>query len=291
MKCNICNSKKIRKDNFATSMLSLKNTKFGVFRCDNCKIEFLYPQLTTEELKNLYSTNYFSLEDSPKHTEKYNAPKTDYINDLASVRVPKFKRTLIEFKKINNNYVKLLDVGAATGDFMKIASDLNFDVDGIEYSKYAIQKAFELYNLNIQNIELSEIKLIEHYDIVHLNHVFEHFNNPKQELKYIYNVLVKNGLLYIEIPYQFSLIHKISYFFRDKNSNANVHSLHHPFFYTPSSLIQILVESGFKVKKVSVFDKNRLNNEGILNKFKYYSWYILSHFKIGNFIEIYALKK
>ena len=78
-----------------------------------------------------------------------------------------------------------MDVGAASGDFLNVAKNLDLDVEGIEYSQYGVDKAYELYNIILEKKLLSDIKKKSYYDFIHLNHVFEHFNNPNEELFHI----------------------------------------------------------------------------------------------------------
>jgi 2-polyprenyl-3-methyl-5-hydroxy-6-metoxy-1,4-benzoquinol methylase len=88
----------------------------------------------------------------------------------------------------------LLDVGCATGDFLSIAQDF-YIVEGLELSKWssdiAKQRCFKIHTCPLT--ELPDKK----FDIITLWAVIEHFENPQQEIKKIYNLLNPDGIICI----------------------------------------------------------------------------------------------
>jgi SAM-dependent methyltransferase len=182
----------------------------------------------------------------------------------------------------------MLDVGAATGDMVNIACEMGYQAEGIELSKFAIARAKELYNIDLKQLFLNEIES-NSFQIVHLNHVFEHFNDPLTELNHLNRILVDNGILYIEIPYQFHLMERIKYKFFSKPRPFTLHSIHHPYFYTPGTIKSMVINSGFEIIKLNVFSSKRYM-ETNKNWFKMIFWLIISILGIGNHIELYAKK-
>ena len=126
--------------------------------------------------------------------------------------------------------------------------------------------------------------------MIHLNHVFEHFVDPRNELKEIKRILKNNGGLYIEVPYQFNLVERIKFLFGKRNK-FDQYSLHHPYFYTPKNLSFILKEFNFEIVSISIFDKNRYPRSNFIEKFKCFLWYLLSKINCGNYIEIISKNK
>ncbi len=290
-KCIICNRSSFELDSIANKILGLNN-KFNVYKCKYCKQSLLLPQLNYDELDKLYSSAYFDNSTGlnfDEHNDISKAPD-DYKNIISS-RLEKFRRTINLLKKINPNGNLILDVGAATGEFLNEAKKMNLHVEGIEFSQFAIDQAFENYNIKIQKLQLSEISIYKKYDFIHLNHVFEHFNNPNDEVKYLYSLLDRNGVLYIEIPFQFHFIEKFLYKYFKNKPKFSLSSVHHPFFYTPQTIRSILEKHDFNVISLKVFDRSRYQAITLSSKIKLIFWIILSYFKIGNFIEIIAVKK
>ena len=89
----------------------------------------------------------------------------------------------------------LLDVGCATGDFLRVARNY-FAVEGLELSQWGAKIALER-GLKIHQCLLGDIKGAEKYDIVTLWGVIEHFQNPLEEMHEIHRLLKPNGIVCI----------------------------------------------------------------------------------------------
>jgi 2-polyprenyl-3-methyl-5-hydroxy-6-metoxy-1,4-benzoquinol methylase len=289
--CPACGYSKWSIDTIATSILGLPSSH-EVFTCANCKLSRLAPQLNTEQLTGLYADAYFNKnENISLNYSGIEGTPTDYISETAKERHQHFIRTVDGLIFLNPEGKTLLDVGAATGDFLAIAKDKGLDGHGIEFSEYARTKAKEKYGIELLNLPLSGHTPDFRYDFIHLSHVFEHFNEPITELRHISRLLDKKGMLYIEIPCQFHLIEKFIFKMRRNTGRFTLHSLHHPFFYTPKAIIQLLKSQGFQIIHLSVFEPERYESKLISQKIKKIIWYLLSLFSIGNYIIIYAKKR
>jgi SAM-dependent methyltransferase len=182
-----------------------------------------------------------------------------------------------------------LDVGAATGEFVKVAREHGFDADGTEFSEYAVEQA-KVNGIVLDRLPLEDIRKDEAYDIVHLNHVFEHLTDPTTELTHIRRLLRTNGILYIEIPYQFHPVERLSFLVRRPRADFSLTSLHHPYFYTPRTIRRLLKAHGFDVLRVSLFSAERYQADTAIAKGKKAIWWCLSKVGIGNYIEIMACR-
>jgi len=79
------------------------------------------------------------------------------------------------------------------------------------------------------------------YDVVFSRHVLEHLTNPYDELKKIRDVLKKDGILYLVIPYE-----------RLKKTNLGPHKSRHLYAWNLQTINNLLYETGFKVLKNEV---------------------------------------
>ena len=274
-----------------TSRLGLPKSH-EVLICAKCKLSRLSPQLNANELTGLYADAYFNKnENTSLNYSGIEGAPTDYISEIVKERYQHFIRTVERLIFLNPEGKTLLDVGAATGDFLAIAKNKGLDVHGLEFSEYAGTKAKEKYGIELLNLPLSKYTPDFKYDFIHLSHVFEHFNDPVAELRNISRLLDKKGILYIEIPYQFHFIEKFIFKMRRKIGRFTLYSLHHPFFYTPKAIIQLLKSQGFQIITLSVFEPERYETKMISQRVKKIIWYLLSLFSIGNYIIIYARKR
>lgn len=91
----------------------------------------------------------------------------------------------------------VLDIGAGTGEFLKLAGDNGWNIQGIEPSekarKLANEKGIELKD-TMQSFEGAQ------YDVVTLWHVLEHLPELQEVVKKIESFVKPGGLLIIAVP-------------------------------------------------------------------------------------------
>ncbi len=87
----------------------------------------------------------------------------------------------------------LLDIGCSTGLFLSVAKNF-YHVEGCELSSWATEIA-ETRELTIHKCELSKIQTDKLFDIITLWGVIEHFEYLGEEIRNIYNLLNKNGIV------------------------------------------------------------------------------------------------
>jgi SAM-dependent methyltransferase len=180
------------------------------------------------------------------------------------------KPFLFGLKKIQKYSVggKLLDVGAGKGEFLSIARDKGYMVQGFEPSKEFCNFASREFNIYVHCGDLSTfVKTIGfkiEYDVISLFHVLEHVKNPKSLLHELRPLLSEDGICYIEVPNADALLLKVVdkiYKLIGKGWSSRLSPLHPPFHsigYTSQSIRILLENSGFDVKEIWTFSgRNR----------------------------------
>jgi SAM-dependent methyltransferase len=93
---------------------------------------------------------------------------------------------------------RLLDVGCATGDLLEAARDRQYLAEGLELSEWSSQiaagKGFIIYKEYLAS--LAE-RLPNHFDVITLMGVIEHFAEPAEEMNSICKLLKPNGIVVI----------------------------------------------------------------------------------------------
>jgi 2-polyprenyl-3-methyl-5-hydroxy-6-metoxy-1,4-benzoquinol methylase len=258
---------------------------YEVKHCPECGLRWLSPRPTPSAYSKLYSyERYF---DGSSTVEDY--PK------IAKERRFGFRKRIQMLEKIltGRKNLKILDIGAATGEFVHEALLRGHDATGIELSEGAKQVAKEKYGIELLGTEIEALEPTEKYDVVHMSHVLEHLIDPVRTLNICQSLLRNGGILVIEVPQQFynDLDRLKNMLGMSRKSEFNAYSLHHTFFFNPENMSDLLKKTGFIIKSIKTANKNRtpLYPFSIKNLFlRYYLWLsdILHHG--GNIIEVYA---
>lgn len=226
---------------------------FSVYKCNKCKVLFLNPKPSSEELKKYYSSNkYYSLKDIQNKESKktrlrlflyniyFNPKKRNLFLKILFLPIKFFIRgTNLEKEK------RILDIGSGNGQFLYEMKELGMDVYGVEPGDFN-QKETKKYGLNIEKTDFLNYKSKkEYFDIITMNHVLEHVSEPKIVLEKIKTILKKDGLLILGIPNTDSLAYSIF--------SKDWHQLdvpRHLFDYSNKNIVELLKKKGFSIIKI-----------------------------------------
>lgn len=97
--------------------------------------------------------------------------------------------------------MSVLDVGSGAGFFMFVLQKKGIRIEGIEPNEeYA---SFASKTLELEKVKtgfLLEMEAAQQYDIITINHVFEHLPNPKEAMLHLYKLIKPGGRLLLEVP-------------------------------------------------------------------------------------------
>ncbi len=285
--CPLCSSTEKRKMDVPSAILDLPgNSESSVVLCSDCGAYYLWPYISEELLSELYSKSYFTgISESDSKLSNVPSSNNDYESDFVAVRLGKFRETVRVLLKLSPNAKSILDIGAATGDFLAIAKEEGFAVTGIELSSYASAKAKKAYGFEFHETGIVKFQGKGKYDLIHMNHVFEHFDFPHQALEKIDSLLNEGGMIYVEVPFQFNVFEVLMYRLKGQKKKFDVFSLHHPMFYRPATLKKIFAEHGFDCKSICVFKWSRYPTIGLKGQIKRLIWLVASLVGQGIMIE------
>ena len=164
---------------------------YRLARCLGCGM--VWDPFPPGDVGAVYGENYFVNDN----------PKGGYANYFEGMNIN--KRTFYErIKRINKKAEekgRMLDVGSALGDSLIEARRLGWkDVTGVELSGFAAGKAKER-GINVRVGTLKSAKFPpNHFDVVTLQDVIEHVEDPESEMREIYRVLKPGGFVFIVTP-------------------------------------------------------------------------------------------
>ncbi|MBU1975508.1 MAG: class I SAM-dependent methyltransferase [Nanoarchaeota archaeon] len=202
--------------------------------------------------KVIYNENYFSGKNSFFYTLGYGRFSGTYFNSL--------------YKSIHK-YVKndfhVLDVGCAYG-LMLLRFPDSVQKFGLDVSKYAIDIARSKVPGAVFKLGNAEHRFpFAGIDMILLNDVIEHIEQPESLLKNTYSALKRGGILFITTP-NLNIVRKRLFRYADTKE-------HHISMFTHEDLLDLLERSGFSVLEkwtfIDIISSIRLSSNGLESAF------------------------
>jgi len=133
------------------------------------------------------------------------------------------------FADVYDGAGRVLDVGAGSGEFAYLMAARGKAVTGIEPNRGYAEYCRETLGLDVQTAHLApDLFAAGRFDLIRLNHVLEHLNDPVRYLAMIAAWLAPGGTLYVEVP-------NIETYAREK-SRGNMFHYGHIFNFNPWTL-------------------------------------------------------
>jgi len=258
IKCISCDSSNF---NYYADHLTLK---LPIYICQNCK---LYITGKSQKEIDTVIQHYYDKDFWADDLE--NLLESNFTDSYSIGRIRLWKSQKKYCNKILNNSKTILEIGSGHGEAIYNFDKIGYNVTGIEPDK----KNVTSINKKLKNskciVEKAETFSFEKkFDIIWLNHVFEHLTQPIQFLTKISNFLNNSGFIFIEVP----SVEK-------KNDSRQFTSAPHAYNYSKLSLINISKKTNFNIMKCDYF-RSPTFVEGGINK-------IFNLFLKKDFFEFY----
>ena len=203
--CKICGYK----DNnpfYAKELMLGLNKDFQYFECQACRCIQIVS--IPDNIGDYYPSNYLSfgsvnLENNTIGIKRVLKSKLAnyYLNNKRNI-IGHFLSFVFKnpFPFLENTNIttdsKILDIGCGTGKLLIKMQNNGFNnLEGIDLF---IESDYNYKNIKIKKQSL--FQLTEKYDLIMLNHSFEHMEDPESVLKKLKDNLTENGLITIRIP-------------------------------------------------------------------------------------------
>ncbi len=237
-RCPLCRSEKIdvfKKGTINTETISAEDFKitdstygsvWDFSKCSSCSFVFSNPRMDEKSLIEFYS----KIEDS-EYTDEWEGREKNF-------------RTIIKrLEKIETGGKMLLDIGAASGIFVKLAIEKGYNATGIEPSTQLVNEANEKFGVKIIKGTIEDFEAREQYDIVTLLDLIEHVNDPESFLKKVSPLIKKGGVLVIVTPDINSIATRLlgNRWWHYRTAHIN--------FFNINSITYLLEKFGFVIEK------------------------------------------
>ncbi|MHC2995273.1 MAG: class I SAM-dependent methyltransferase [Candidatus Atribacteria bacterium] len=201
MKCLCCDSNNIDRKG--------QKSNYEIFHCKNCGFEFVYPLPDYEQIENHYDKtrvskdikkliwkSIYNIQNNP------NNPKHDWFDRIFDI-VKKYT---------NKDKLDILELGSAYGYFVHYANTKGYNAVCTESTKK--------YASSSKGIIKGEILYIEDnlydkyfddnsFDLIYMEHVFEHIIEPRIVMEKLKPLLRKNGIIFMSLPKHKSLLSRM----------------------------------------------------------------------------------
>ncbi len=241
---------------------------YALLQCKNCGLGFISPKPSWAILQTFYTSSYGpyssekALPENESRSLKYKMAKWRF----ASCSVPSVKRLtettiglfaeLITGKTVSYSLgiplqmpkdCRILEVGYGSGNWLLSMAMLGYsqlsgyDIDSNQKKRGCLeQSSIKVYSGQLLDSHLPG----DSFDLIRLEHVFEHLLEPIRILRELHRLLKPGGILVMNFP----SINAISFDFSPLHC-AHRDSPRHLYLHTMRSAQNMLTNSGFKIAK------------------------------------------
>jgi SAM-dependent methyltransferase len=219
--CLICGSTAIRD-------LYIQNG-YRIVRCAACGFAFVSPTPTPAELASYYAHSYtVPLERDAGNPERH-AARIDGLERWQPRRG------------------RLLEVGASYGHSLAEARRRGWQVAGVELAPAAARYARERWGLAVFAADLLDAPFADaSFDAAIMWHVLEHTHDPVAQLRRLYMLLRRGGVLGLRVPNAASFGARLA-----GRLWVWISPPAHLWYFSPTTLPRLLVRCGFEVLDVA----------------------------------------
>jgi 2-polyprenyl-3-methyl-5-hydroxy-6-metoxy-1,4-benzoquinol methylase len=194
-----------------------------IMECTRCGLHYACPRDSWDTLEQVYTAG--SVASYLKETE----------GKLAS-----FRHEAHFLRELCGTGGKLLEIGCATGLFLRAATEAGFSVQGCEPWQEAAIIAQQMFGSLVITGTFNPMDYAsEHFRVIALWGVIEHVAEPAQMLRDIYNLLIPGGWLALSTPNFQSLSRRLL------RSRWHFFERPHLTFFDPESISHLLRTIGY----------------------------------------------
>jgi len=209
---------------------------FNIARCNSCGYGIYDRHINPKLLADYYNSGYWQAEGLP--ADKWHQ-KDLYLEDTRAIGQYCCVRNWVEkFAELN-----MLEIGAGGAFFSRLLKEIH--PGNVHLNVVEAGKGWESYYTDIDIQLLAKyfpFESTQKFHYVHTSHWLEHVYDADDALDKIRNMLIKNGLLFIEVPNC-----NEEYYSLDNGDTPHIH------FFTKESLCTLLKKKSFKILTIDEY--------------------------------------
>jgi len=233
--------------------------RFGdwtVAECHRCRFRYTNPRPAKVSLASFYTEAYFReqglrLTEAVRHhggRDLFAHQKFRCYSSSPNPTPTDSPRT-VDIEPWFHERGSLLEVGAATGEFLNVMQNRGWTVRGIDISRDAVAFGRRVYGVNLVAATPEEFDTPERFDVVCMYQTLEHLPDPLHVLRKAQTWLRPGGILVIEVPNADSFDIRIS----RHRARLTLDLPRHLSHFTPRFLCGQLERLAFNVVNCSLY--------------------------------------
>lgn len=204
------------------------------------------PLPSKEELQKFYAETYYQAPVSSTYQDSYDELELDYKRTKCNALIHALNAVSKGGEKT------FLDVGAGEGFLLNAANDRGFNVTGLDFSAYGVNKFFPHLSERHRAGDVFEslVQLAcenKRFSICTSTNVLEHVLDPDLFLTSIRNVMHEDGVLAITVPNDYSDIQKLAIDEGMIDRDFWFIPPHHLHYFNTKTILTFLRQRGFEV--------------------------------------------
>ena len=168
-------------------------SSFSLHTCDTCGLSYTFPPPSDELLNKIYAGEYWIRDSTVKNRGKLVllVHKFNEIRLVATVK-PLLRRLTAG--------ARILEVGCGAGQLAVYLKQTGYDVEVTDISQDILDEVSSLHGITGYCGNIEDISFPHEYDAIIFNNVLEHLPDPVQTLQRAQQLLVPQGILFVEVP-------------------------------------------------------------------------------------------
>lgn len=208
--------------------------KLGLMQCESCQVvvsPIIFQQKANERLEK----EWFG--------EVYKPYRSFWVSQFETWNNCK---TLARLDRANPPGHRLLEIGVGSGAFLNAARQQGYEVMGCDLSDAICKRVRSTYGIVMHCASLETLADENRFDIVVMNHVLEHVQQPVEFLKEAIRLLAAGGVTHIAVP---NVACWEAYL-----SGWTSFEPYHLTYFTPETLRRAVIGAGFKIEAIKTHD-------------------------------------
>jgi 2-polyprenyl-3-methyl-5-hydroxy-6-metoxy-1,4-benzoquinol methylase len=231
--------------------LRYRITRFRVYDCASCGLVYLWPQLTDEEVRDMFTRLYTEGEGSVAELKTYYDFTYRDVPDNPLVELYERWLDAIEQRRAPG---RLLDIGCGTGLFLAVARRRGWEPYGVDDCAEATAHAREHFGLDVSDGAFTDFAAEgDRFDAISMWDIIEHARDPVGLLQAAQGVLAPGGVIGISTPNQRSILDVVAgalYRLSGGRVTGPLEKFYieqHFLYYSPETLAASIRKAGLEV--------------------------------------------